>query len=390
VGGQAGRWMHRSEEVRTVGTLRLLQADPPPERHDGEVYCCAYSADGDFVLSAGWDGRLRFHDARTGEVLASLSASPKPLSCCAFSPDGRHWLSGSMEGLLGMWDGVSHHSLASFLAHTRPISSITFSPDGQTLLTASWDRQVAVRKSGLEREARNLSGHADIVAGARFTLDGQNVVSWSYDGTIKIWDLTLYKDVATLSGHTDRVTTTAISPDGKWLLSGGRDGMVRLWDLSTRGELSALSVGAEVRCCFCLPDAETAVVVDVVGRVFLFALPGFAVQAQLQAPARVLAGDLSPSGTQLVLGGEDGCVHFVAIEGYENSSLVVTAVQTVKEQATLIDRVFGTTRMARLFEYRCPACRQTGELPSLPSRPVACPKCRRQLRVNARTPVLQG
>lgn len=372
-----------------MGALRLLRAEPS-ERHQGEVYCCAFSPDGAFVLSAGWDGNLRLHDSATGETLTSLSASPKPLSCCAFSPDGRHWLSGSMEGLLGIWDGVSTQAMLNFMAHTRPISSIAFSQDAQTLLTASWDRTVAVRKAGKEREGRNLQGHLDIVAGARFTLDGQHVVSWSYDGTIKFWDLILFKDVATLTSHTDRVTTTAFSPDGRWLISGGRDGMARLWDLQTKTETSALNVGAEVRCCFCLPDAETAVVVDVVGRVFLFALPSFQVQAQMQAPCRVMTGDLSPSGEVLALGGEDGGIHFIAIDGYENASMVVTAVQKVKEQTTILDRMFGTTRMARLFEYTCPACRQTVESSSLPSRPVACPKCRRQLRVNGRTPVLQS
>jgi WD40 repeat protein len=269
-------------------------------------------------------------------------------------------------------------------------STIAFAPDGQTLVTASWDRVVAVRKVGKEREGRNLNGHTDIVAGARFTLDGQHVVSWSYDGTIKVWDLVQFKDVTTLKGHTDRVTVTAFSPDGRFLLSGGRDGMARLWDLETRSELAALNVGAEVRCCFCMPDNETAVVADHAGRVFLFALPGFQVEAQMQLPSRVMCGDLAPSGAQLALGGEDGAVHFVAIEGYENSSMVVTAVQTLKEQANLFDRMFGKTRVARLFAYTCPACRQTMESPQLPSRPVACAKCQRQLRVNVRTPVLQG
>src|SRR5262249_32151365 len=210
--------------------------------------------------------------------------------------------SGSMEGLLGIWDGVSYQSMLSFVAHTRPISSIAFAPDGQTLITASWDRIIAVRKVGKEREGRNLAGHTDIVAGARFTLDGQHLVSWSYDGTIKFWDLGLFKDVTTLTGHTDRVTTVAFSPDGQTLLSGGRDGMVRLWDVQNKSEVAALNVGAEVRGCFCLPDAETAVVVDLVGRVFLFSLPTFQVEAQMQAPTRVVSGDLSPSGSQLALG----------------------------------------------------------------------------------------
>jgi WD40 repeat protein len=371
-----------------VGTLRLLEAGTTPERHQGEIYSCAFSPDGAFVLSAGWDGLLRFWDTATGVPMTSLQASPKPLSCCAFSPDGRQWLSGSMEGLFSVWDGVSGQSLLSFMAHTRPISSITFSPDGQTLVTTSWDRQVTVRKVGKEREGRNLAGHTDIVAGARFTPDGTFLISWSYDGTIKIWDLALAREVGSLSGHTDRVTSASFSPDGRWLLTGGRDGMARLWDLETKGELAALNVGAEVRACFCLPDAESAAVVDAAGRVFLFDTPSFQVQAQLQVPFKVMTADLSPSGMQVALGGEDGVIHFVGIDGFENASLVVTAMQTVKEQATIFDRMFGKTRMARVFSYTCPACRHTGEAPSLPSRPVACTKCHRQLKINPKVPVL--
>src|SRR5262249_1693942 len=79
-------------------------------------------------------------------------------------------------------------------------------------------------------------------------------------------------------------------------LSGGRDGMVRLWDLNTRGEVSALNVGAEVRCCFCMPDAETAVGGDVAGRGVLVSLPAFGGQAQVGGPARVVWGGPAASG----------------------------------------------------------------------------------------------
>jgi WD40 repeat protein len=372
-----------------VGTLRLLEA-APTERHEGEVYSCACTGDGAFILSAGWDGHLRLWDAATGAALVKLSASPKPLSCCAFSPDGQQWLSGSMEGLLSIWDGVSYQTLASFLAHTRPISGICYSSDGETMATTSWDRQVAIRKVGTEREARILSGHTDIVAGCRFTVDGKNLVSWSYDGTIKVWDLVLAREVASLAGHTDRVTALALSPDGRWVLSGGRDATVRLWDLETRTEMAALNIGAEVRCCFTLLDGESAVVADAAGRLFLLSLPGFQTQVQVETPYRVMCGALAPSGTQIALGAEDGAVYLVAVEGFEEASLVVTARQSIKEHATVLGRFFGTTKMRWMYEYTCPACLQTMEALTLPDEPVACRKCRRRLRVNGRVPVLQA
>jgi WD40 repeat protein len=373
-----------------VGTLRLLEANAPSERHAGEVYSCAYTPDSAFVLSGGWDGILRLWDGNSCTALTGLPASPKPLSCCAISPDGKQWLTGSMEGLLGFWDGLSHSQLQNFVAHTRPISSICFSPDGQFLATASWDRLILLRKVGSEREGRPLSGHQDIVAGCRFTVGGKQLISWSHDTTIKLWDLQMLRETATLTGHTDRVTTLALSPDGQFAISGGRDTTVRLWDLDQQTEAAVVKLGAEVRACFFLLDGASIVVADAVGRLFLMSSPTFEVQAREQTKFKVLCGDLAPSGTHLALGGDDGLVHFVAVEGFEDASLVVAATQNVTQQANLLDRFLGKTRLVRIWKYACPACRQSIEATTLPSEPVACPRCRRHLRVHGRVPALQG
>jgi WD40 repeat protein len=373
-----------------VGTLRLLEPGSPPERHGGEVYSCACTPDSAFVLSAGWDGALRLWDARSGTTMTTLKASTKPLSACAAAPDGERWLSGSMEGLLSIWDVVSHEIVESFVAHTRPISAISYAPDGEVLATASWDRQVVLRRAGKLREGRTLGAHLDIVSGCRFTGDGQTLVSWSHDSTIKVWDVQNFRELATLSAHTDRVTALALSPDGRWALSGSRDATVRLWDLDRRREEATVNLGAEVRACFCLLDGESVVVADAVGRLFLMSAPSFEIQAQLQTPFKVLCGELAPSGTQLALGAEDGQVYLVAVEGFEDAWMVVTAIQNLKPQATMLDRFFGKTRLMRMYSFTCPACRKSVELSALPAPPTPCPSCRRHLRVHSRAPQLQG
>jgi hypothetical protein len=43
-----------------------------------------------------------------------------------------------------------------------------------------------------------------------------------------------------------------------------------------------------------------------------------------------------------------------------------------------------------MYEYTCPACRQTMEVTTLPLQPVPCRKCRRSLRVNGQVPVLSA
>jgi WD40 repeat protein len=384
-----GNGRGRGKGYHIVGTLRLLERASPVQQHEGEVFSCAYTPDGQFVLSAGWDGVLRLWDAAAGAPLTALPASPKPLSACAAAPDGQHWLTGSMEGLLCCWDAVSHQPVQNSVAHTRPISAICFSPDGQTLATASWDRQVGLRRFGHDRDGRTTTAHDDIVSGCRFTVDGKQLVTWSYDGSVKLWELPGLRDSVTLEGHTDRVTALTLSPDGRWALSGSRDATVRLWDLDQKAEAAVVNLGTEVRGCFFLPDGESVIVADAAGRLFLMLAPSFAIQAQLKTPFRSLCGDLSPSGDQLALGGEDGLVHFVAVEGFEGASLVVNATQGLKQEATLFDRFLGKTRMKPTWNYTCPACRQGVESATLPAGPVACPRCRRPLRVSSRGPQLQ-
>jgi WD40 repeat protein len=377
-------------EERNVGNLRLLEAGELAEGHGGEVFACAYTADGAYVLSGGWDGHLRFWEVSSGSPVAALKVGPKPLSCCAVSPDGKQWLSGSMEGLLGLWDAATHEELISFVAHTRPISALCFSPDALLLATASWDRQIMLRKVGLEREGKTLSGHRDIVAGCRFTPDGKNLLSWSYDGTLRLWETTFGGEVGTLEGHADRVTAASVSPDGCLAVSGGRDGTVKLWDLQALSEVGSMNQSQELRGCFFLLDGESVVTVDAEGWMLLLSVPGFEVKAELGTGLKVQCGELAPSGMQIALGCEDGHVHFAAIEGLEDAPFIVTPTQGTKQTVSRFGFLFGKAKVTTTFRYHCPVCRKEYETDgALPSQPFSCGRCRQRLRLHSKPRQMQ-
>ncbi len=370
-------------------TLRLMTDEMAPSGHDGEVFGCAFSPDNASVLSAGWDGHLRYWNAATGTEMAALAANAKALSACAFTPDGRRWVAGSMEGLLSFWDLETHECVDMFVAHTRPISAVTYSPDGHQLATASWDRKVTLRKVGNEREGKVLHGHQDIVAGCRYTLDGQTLLTWSHDGTVRLWDVATGREVCVLGTHEDRVTAAALSPDGRWAVSCSRDGSMKLWDLQDRVEVVAAQQAAEVRACFFTLDAETFVTVDAEGWLVLLAVPTMEVQLELRTRLKVMCGDLSPSGAQLALGCEDGCMRFVAVEGSEHASLLVTASKIAQETNSLFGRFLGKKKVRHVFQFTCPACQSMTEVSHLPEAPVSCSRCNQMLRINRRARELQ-
>jgi WD40 repeat protein len=347
------------------------------------VFGCAYALDSALLLSAGWDGCLRLWDATQGTQVSEIRASSKPLSSCGIAPDGKRWLAGSMEGMLSYWDPLTQRQGMVFLAHTRPVSSIVFSPDGSVLATSSWDRQVTLWNPKREREGRTLLGHNDIVAGCRFTPDGKHLLSWSYDGSLRLWEVARARQVNEFLGHTDRVTAGAVSRDGRWVVSGTRDRVVRLWDLNTASEVRSVLVGAEVRGCFFLIDAESLVVVDANGRLTLHTLPDLELTSELVTRFPVQCGEVAPSGAQLALGCGDGHVYFIAVDGLESVPLAVTATKTSRTTASMFQRLFGRSRVTQAYQCTCPACRQSFDLPGVPKEAAACPNCRRPIRVCA-------
>jgi WD40 repeat protein len=370
-----------------VPTLRLLNG-PTTGGHGGEALACCYTPDGGYVLSGGWNGHLRLWEAATGQPLTSLRTGPKPVSACAVSPDGTHWVSGGLDGMLACWDAMSQSQRWLFLAHTRPVSAILYAPQPETLVTASWDRSVVVWGLGLERDKRVLEGHGDIVSGCRFTPDGRRLLSWSHDGTLRLWDPNVSSPLTTFSGHKDRITVAAVSPDGQWAASASRDGFLKLWDLHQQREPLSLPLAAEVRACLFLLDGGSLVVIDAQGVVTLYALPGLEKRERVATRLEVQCAELSPSGHQIALGCGDGRVHFLVVDGFDSAPLLVTPTEAKVRTTTVLQRLFGGSKITKTYRCTCPVCRQTFSLAATaPGQPAPCPHCQRHLRLSTATRV---
>jgi len=362
-------------------TLRLLEP-APGSAVQGELLCCAYTPDGTFVLSGGWDGHLRLWETSQGGHITEVKTGDKPVSACAVSPDGKYLVSGGLDGLLAHWDALTHLRRSVFLAHPRPISGIVFSLDGQSLATSSWDGTVTWWKSLQDRDAKTFTGHKDIVAGCTLAPDGQALLSWSHDTTLRLWDLSRAAQRAEFRGHADKVLSAAVSLDGRWAASGARDGALKLWDIQGSRAVASVNVDDEVVSLLFLRDGETLVAVDRFGRLTVHVLPGLGVIGELATRIPAQAAALAPAGNRIALACGDGRIRFVGVEGLDDAPQLVTVMQRLQRRSTALGRLFGRSKLTYTFSCTCPACRQSLELPSGEiGQTRNCPGCRRLLRV---------
>ncbi len=192
--------------------------------HEGTVRALAFHPSGDRMVSAGFDGTLRFWNTATGaEDGKPIQLGGRSSNCVAVSPDGTALASstggprsddpgwgGPAPGPLQVWDWKTRQERFALKGHRYRILGVSFSPDGKTLASAG--------------------GH------------------FSVGAEVKLWDVASGREQHSLSGHQWWVECVAFSPDSRFLLSAGgfekNPGEVRVWDLTSQGSSTEQAASA--------------------------------------------------------------------------------------------------------------------------------------------------
>src|SRR5438067_464145 len=98
--------------------------------HTSYVYPVAYSPDGAWLASGGWDNTVRVWDARTGEPGAVLRHANR-VRALAFSPDNTWLVAGCDENdRLNIWDFASGRCRKVVPGPGTTPAALAVSPDG--------------------------------------------------------------------------------------------------------------------------------------------------------------------------------------------------------------------------------------------------------------------
>ena len=294
---------------------------------NGLVMHTAFSPNGKMLATAGQSGDLRIwhapdpRDILTEGIRLVGHSTNRPVNCSVFSPDSTRIISASEDGTARLWDTKTGNCIFTYTVPSQH------------------------------------SGSTSGITSCCFTHNGKNVVLGCKDGAVRIYPINNKECVLTLQAPGRRSGDYAVpwsldcSPDGRFLLSADGDGNCYLWDLST-GRLTA-SLSAYHDIVFCArfsPDGKRILSVNKQGFADIWRVespeyytqhsflnhPTYSIRVSFNP---LYAGQFSPDGHFIYVGGKDGIVRKIA----------------VSEEALLQRARWLLSRDAQISSYRPPS-----------------------------------
>lgn len=279
------------------------------QAHEALITCLRVSHSGDWLVSAGWDARLRTWDLHRGILTGTRDCQTDvPLQVAIAPGDDFLTIAG---GSIRTWALPEWSEQAPRFGHRSGVSSVHYSPDGKHLVSAGTDGRLVVRNASSPSTV--MVGHQDTVRSVAILGAGKRAVSTGTDGTLCLWDLDavrcLQRVDCGLAGHDNFLAVNSRDPI---IAVGGANERIEFWEASgsalSRSARSSLATGGLVTgLCFSSKPGLLAwttrqgecVVGTIAGRVRARWAPGL---GALSRPTFV------PDGERLLVCCNDGAV----------------------------------------------------------------------------------
>jgi WD40 repeat protein len=215
-------------KLNEVATGQETHTFPGPK---GGVNDLAFHHDGRRLAVAGSE-LVEVWDVVARTKVQNLPGHSKWVYAVAYSPDGKWLATGGWDRTIKLRDAASGEERLTIFGHAGFVLDLAFSPDSRALASTSEDRSVRLWEIPTGRQIGVFHGHTDFVQAVAFAPDGRELASGGLEGTLKVWDRRTGLPVV-FDQHTGWVVRLAFRRDGRRVVS--EAGPFRLAGETTKG-----------------------------------------------------------------------------------------------------------------------------------------------------------
>jgi WD40 repeat protein len=209
-------------DVRTGLVVKVIEGPPG-------LNMAAFGPDNETIITGGADRTARFWNSKTGQPAGRPLLHEGPVNAVAFSRDGRFAFTADDRGGVRLWDVATGAVLNSRWCRATDVKAIATSSDGRFVMTGSGDKAAGIWDAATGRAVGTPFAHQDVVRDVAFGSDGLTVLTGSYDRTARRWHAATGIPVGPVLKHRGRVRSVAVSADGRTVATASWDGTATLW-----------------------------------------------------------------------------------------------------------------------------------------------------------------
>lgn len=228
--------------------------------HFDAMNALAYSPDGQRIITAADDGKVKAWDVSSGFCIATFTEHSSGVTACEFAKRGNVLFTASLDGSIRAWDLIRYRNFRTFTAPTRlSFSSLAVDSSGEVVCAGSLDSfDIHIWSVQNGQLLDRLSGHEGPISSLSFSPSGGNIISGSWDHTVRIWSVFERTQTSEPLQLQADVLCVAFRPDSKQLAVSTLDGQLTFWSTSEANQVGGIDSRRDVSGGRKLTDRRSA------------------------------------------------------------------------------------------------------------------------------------
>lgn len=229
----------------------------------------SFNFTGDWIaLGVSGAGQLLVWEWQSEQYVMKQQGHSNAMSSIAYSPDGNFIVTGGYDGKVKIWNVISGFCFMTFSEHTSGITGIDFSQNKKYFVTSSLDGTVRAFDMVRYRNFKTLTAPR-LVQFSCVAVDysGELIAAGAQDVfDIHLWSVKFGKLLEVLSGHEGPVSRVDFSPvpTSSTLISGSWDNNVKIWNcLEKSGQHETIDMSFDVACVAFKPTGSEIAVATI-------------------------------------------------------------------------------------------------------------------------------